>query len=119
MNDKFQQIYKKYRLSADRQYRFVKFENIEEDVFLDSLASSLNNAIIVFDTENLTDIVALYLVQKIKMLCAEFDTPILIKNRADLTFLSGVDGVYLTKNSVGVSNSRKLLGEDFIIVEAE
>jgi thiamine-phosphate pyrophosphorylase len=53
--------------------------------------------------------------KKTKQLCEVFNASLLIRNRADIAYLSSADGVNLEQEGLDIHSARELLGEDFII----
>ncbi len=52
---------------------------------------------------------------KIKAICKEFNTVLIINDNPDLAFESNSDGVHLGKEDVSVEEARNLIGDKFII----
>ncbi len=52
---------------------------------------------------------------KLKVICKEFKTTLIINDNPNLTFEAGADGVHLGKEDVTVEEARNLIGNKFII----
>lgn len=84
---------------------------------LDIIAKELcgNADIIELSGENITSKSFIYIAQKVKQLCAEFDKILIIKDRLDITLLSDADGVFLTNDSIPQEIAQKILPTNTII----
>lgn len=93
----------------------LKTEN--ENSVLNTLAEKLfcENCIVEFNTDTLTTNEAIILGKKLKQLCAEFDSLLIIKDRADIAFAINANGIILDKNSIDIHNAKHILGENIII----
>lgn len=93
----------------------LKTEN--ENSVLNTLAEKLfcGNCIVEFNTDALTTNEAIILGKKLKQLCAEFDSLLIIKDRADIAFAINANGIILDKNSIDIHNAKHILGENTII----
>lgn len=88
-----------------------------EQELLDKIALCISKSasILVLYNNGLPDEKFLLLTEKIKMLCAEFDAALFVYKRADITFLSDVDGIYLDKNCLNSHQVTHILGSDKLI----
>lgn len=114
MNDLMKKSLIKLKLfSKQRALKMVVSGTCREDNLLDSLASELvkTPAVIIVDFCNMFDKDALILLEKIKYMSQEFDSSLLVCNRADFCFLCGADGIILSDNSITPHQARDIVGE--------
>ncbi len=92
-------------------------EFLNTDNGLNKVASILNSGadIILLNNNFDNDKTFLDTAIKVKQLCAMFDALLIIQNRADITFLSEADGLYLDKNSLSIHQAKEIVGEKTII----
>lgn len=94
-------------------------ENESENEILNTIAKKISNdkAIIILSGKNISDKKIVKLAQKVRYLCSEFDSTLLIHNRADIAFISEADGIYLDKEGITLKQAQTILGENTIIIE--
>ena len=87
------------------------------DELLNAIAEYLSAGaeIIELVGEDMPDKQFLDTAKKTKQLCEVFNASLLIRNRADIAYLSSADGVNLEQEGLDIHSARELLGEDFII----
>lgn len=91
----------------------------DENNILDRIATKISQtpAIIILSGENLSDKKFIELTEKVRYLCSEFDSTLLIHNRADIAFLTEADGIYLDSAGISSKQVANIIGENSIIIE--
>ena len=87
------------------------------DEFLNAVARYISEGaeIVELSNKNLTDNKLLDCGKKIKQLCEMFGATFLIRNRADIAYLTSADGVNLEQDSIDIHSVREIVGEECII----
>ena len=85
--------------------------------YLDYIAKELSDGvgIIELSANGVGDKIFLETAQKTKQLCEMFGGTLIIKERADIAYLSSADSVNLNKESVDTDSVRKILEENSLI----
>ena len=92
-----------------------------ESELLDNIAGIIfeNPAVVILYGDKQCDSDFINITEKIKVLCDEFDAVLMVYKRADLTFLTDADGVYLDNQSITPHQAREIIGENkFICLES-
>ena len=107
-----------YRLNKTNSY--VIFQIIQKisdnNSFLNSCAELIKNTDIfhlkysALNTKELIEII-----QTLKLICAEFNTILILEDRCDIVLTTDIDGVFLNKDSFSYQEARHILGENKII----
>ena len=108
----------KILLKIKKEYVVInQFNPRDENTILDKLAKKIisENCMVEFNPTNLTDKNAVKLGKKLKQLCAEFNSLLIIKDRIDIALAINSNGVILDRNSIDISDAKNILGEHFII----
>lgn len=88
-----------------------------ESILIDYIAQAITSGfkLIHLGSGNSTDSDFLKIAKKIKQICDEFDTTLIIKSRADIAYLISADGVILEQDDIDIGSAREILGEERII----
>ncbi len=90
---------------------------IDESDFLDHIARSLSigTDILELEFDNVIFVKAIEIGKKIKLLCAEFNSLLIIKERSDIAFVLEADGIVLNSSSIDIHSAKHILGENVLI----
>lgn len=107
-----------YRLNRTNSYLIIditqKIDNI--DAFFNSCADFIKNIDIlhiknsILNTKELIEII-----KTLKLICAEFNTILILEDRCDIAFITDIDGVFLNKNSFSDIDAKEMFGDNKII----
>ena len=104
-------------ISSERfQLQFISHQN-EKMTYLDGIREALAGGCkwIQLRMKGATDEEVRPIAQKVKEWCKEQNATFLIDDRVQLVKEVGADGVHLGKNDMPIAETRKILGDDFII----
>ena len=98
------------------QLQFISHQN-EKMTYLDGIREALAGGCkwIQLRMKGATDEEVRPIAQKVKEWCKEQNATFLIDDRVQLVKEVGADGVHLGKNDMPIAETRKILGDDFII----
>ena len=98
------------------QLQFISHQN-EKMTYLDGIREALAGGCkwIQLRMKGATDEEVRPIALKVKKLCKEQNATFLIDDRVELVKEVGADGVHLGKNDMPIAETRKILGDDFII----
>lgn len=87
------------------------------DTALNKVADLLSQDIdiFIFNTEAITPKYAIEIGQKIKQLCAEFNTMFFLKGKVDVAYILNPDCILLDSNNLSIHHTKEILGEDILI----
>ena len=87
------------------------------DEFMDKIAAELATGtdIVQLNGKNLSDKQFLDCAKKIKQLCELFQATFIVKNRADVAYLSGADSVNLEQEDLDIRYVKEIIGEEILI----
>ena len=88
------------------------------EVLLDNIAGILYNqpAIIILEKDNnISDMVFVEFTKKVRLLANEFDSALIILNRADIAYITEADGLFLNYDGISVHDAISIVGENSII----
>ena len=71
--------------------------------------------IIVFDGSMYSDSTFVEVGEKIRLICGEYNSILLIKSRADIAYLLSADGVCLGRDDFSPLQAHEIVGEKFLI----
>lgn len=71
--------------------------------------------LLINKTDSMTDKTFTELAKKIKLLCGEFNSTLIICNRADIAFLINADGLYLDSSAISAHDAKSITGENIIV----
>ena len=107
-----------YRLNKTNSY--VIFQIIQKiydnNSFLNSCAALIKKTDILhlknsaLNTKELIEII-----KTLKLICAEFNTILILEDRCDIVLTTDIDGIFLNKDSFSYQEARHILGENKII----
>ncbi len=118
MTDLLKQNIIRIKIQAKKNLFIFKISaDYNEDSILNTIAEKLmyEPCIIVLDGNSITDKKFIKLCDKIKLLTEEFESTLLIKNRADIAFTVEADGIITDKNSLAPHQIKHLLSDNALI----
>ncbi len=91
--------------------------NSDTDAVLDKVALDISSGAGIVELVGcgISDSGLLGLANKIKQLCEMFDTTFIVRNRADIAYLSSADGVNLEQDALDIPSVREIVGKECII----
>lgn len=106
------------KLKTKKSYKQFKYNDKDTtDNFLNTIAKEISEGadIVELLNSNTHDNSFLEIAIKTKQLTEMFGATLLIRNRADIAYLSSADGVNLEREAIDLKSARTLLGENFLI----
>ncbi len=87
-----------------------------ENELLDNIGYNLNCGTDVIELDcNTKASEIIKISKKIKLLCGEYNSLFIIKNRADIAFITDSDGIILSQDELGINDVKRLLDENKLI----
>ena len=118
MSDKLKEQIFNIKLKSRRVWFFAEYVGFKTpDEFLDNLAQNLSDGaeVVELSGANMTDREFLETAKKTKQLCEVFGATFLVKNRADIAYLSSADGVNLEQEDIDTLSVLEIFGEKVLI----
>lgn len=116
MNDKLRENYINLKIRNKNLYLSILVDKYNKEDLLDKIAASISAGIDIIElSTNDYPNKLLEISTHVKQFYSIFDFTFIIKDRADIAFIVGADGISLTPNSIDISSARQILGDDFII----
>lgn len=107
-----------YRLNKTNSYVIFQITQkiSDNNSFLNSCANLIKDTDI-FHLKNsaLTTKELIEIIKPLKLICAEFNTILILEDRCDIVLSTDIDGVFLNKDSFSYQDARHILGENKII----
>ena len=90
--------------------------NLESDI-LDVIAAKIVDGVDIIELSGrfISPADFLNIAKNVKLLCAQFDKTLIIEGRADIAYLTEVDGIFLGQGDIDIPSVRKLLGSSAIV----
>lgn len=107
-----------YKIGSRNLFLNLKYEGFnDENNFLDKTAQmiTLGIEVIEFDGSDLCDRDFLHLAKSLSQLCAQYGVTYIVKNRADIAYLSSADGVNLEQDGLDIASVREIIGGEMIV----
>lgn len=105
-------------LKSKQNYTTARLNTlIDETALLDRIAKALNfgTDILELEFDDVVFVNAIEIGKKIKLLCAEFNSLLIIKERSDIAFVLEADGIALNSSSIDIHSAKHILGENVLI----
>jgi len=84
---------------------------------LDEIAQILGEDVVICLSQgDVTSKEFLNMAQKAQLLCAQFETTLIIKDRCDIAYLIDAEVVLLEEDSVDVASAKKILGDNILVM---
>lgn len=117
MNNLLKTKYRQIKINNRCLYLIVCIDKYKSDnILLDKIASAISGGVDIIEISSENNPKRLFNIgQKIKLLCEEFDTTLIIKDRLDVAYLIEADGVSLGLNSLDTHSARQILGDNILI----
>ena len=107
-----------YKIGRKTLFYYTKYIEFKSDnTYLNFVAEMLASGVegIELDGEGLSDKDFLKVAKLTKQLCAQYDTTFIIKNRADIAYLSSADCVNLEQDALDILSVREVIGGEILI----
>ena len=104
-------------LQKKQKYYKINIKDFKnENELLDNIGYNLNcgtDEIELYSYTKASEIIKIS--KKIKLLCGEYNALFIIKNRADIAFITDSDGIILSQDELGINDIKRLLDENKLI----
>ena len=115
MNDLFKKKNIEFKISL-RAKHYDIVASISANI-LDEIAQIVGEDVVICLSQgDMTSKEFLNFAQKVQLLCAQFETTLIIKDRCDIAYLIDAKAILLDETSIDVVSAKKLLGSGVMIL---